>query len=194
AAGAGVAIDGGGSRPLVRMFNSDRSRGKRVTFEGIIFQNGVSTANNVAGGVTLGKAEATFRNCAFVGNRAEGPSTGGGAAKVLEGSSVSFVNCSFRDNSSPNRGGALSVRPGTDVTVQGGEFLRNRVNLPGHKTNSAGGAIWVLDGTLRVSGTLFDGNEAGFVGGAIYAIGTWDRGANVLATGFALTGHPRRDC
>jgi hypothetical protein len=57
------------------------------------------------------------------------------------------------------------------------------VNLPGHKTNSAGGAIWVLDGTLRVSGTLFDGNEAGFVGGAIYAIGTWDRGADVLVTG-----------
>ncbi|MEA2602012.1 MAG: hypothetical protein QOF89_3004 [Acidobacteriota bacterium] len=182
-AGAGVVLDGGGSRPLVRMVNSDRSRGKRVTFEGITFQNGVSTSNNVAGGVTLGKAEATFRNCAFVSNRTEAPSTGGGAVKVLEGSSVSFFNCSFRDNSSPNRGGALAVRAGADVTVQGGEFLRNRVNLPGHKTNSAGGAIWVLDGTLRVSGTLFDSNEAGFVGGAIYAIGNWDKGANVLVTG-----------
>lgn len=183
AAGAGVVLDGGGSRPLLRMVNSDRSRGKRVTFEGIAFQNGASVSNNVAGGATFGKAEATFRRCAFVGNRADGPSTGGGAVKVLEGSSVRFVDCSFRDNSSSNRGGALSVRPGAEVAVEGGEFLRNRVNLPGHKPNSAGGAIWLLDGTLSVSGTTFEGNEAGFVGGAIYAYGTWGRGASVLVTG-----------
>ncbi len=183
AAGATVVIDGGGSNNLWRFINSDRARGKRVTFEGITFQNGLSTENTAAGGVTLGKAEATFRNCAFVNNQANGPVTGGGGVKLLEGSSATFVNCSFRDNSSPNWGGALVVQPGADATVQGGELLRNRVNLPGHKPATAGGAIYVLDGTLRVSGTLFEGNEAGFVGGAIYAIGNWDKGSNVLVTG-----------
>ena len=37
-AGAAVAIDGGGSPNLLRFVNSDRARGKRVTFERLIFQ------------------------------------------------------------------------------------------------------------------------------------------------------------
>src|SRR5258707_11245459 len=36
-----------------------------------------------------------------------------------------------------------------------------------HLANSAGGAIYVLDATVRVFGTLFVNNEAGYVGGAI---------------------------
>src|SRR5881628_1383765 len=39
AAGATVAIDGGGSRKLLRFVNSDRARGKRVAFQRITFQN-----------------------------------------------------------------------------------------------------------------------------------------------------------
>ncbi|HEX6901640.1 MAG TPA: hypothetical protein VF789_18070 [Thermoanaerobaculia bacterium] len=180
AAGATVILDGGGARTLLRFVNSRRDRGKRVTFERITFQNGFSTKPNQAGAVTLSQADAVFRDCAFVSNRAAGTGTGGGAVKALEGSSATFVNCSFRENSSPNRGGALSVRPSAEVTVQGGEFVGNRTNVPGHKTNAAGGAIWVLDGRLRVTGARFQGNQAGYVAGAIYALGTWNKGADVL--------------
>jgi predicted outer membrane repeat protein len=188
AAGAAVAFDGGGSHALVRLVNSDRARGKRITFEGITFQNGFSIESNQSGGVTLAKAEALFRNCSFVNNRAAGPSTGGGAVKALEGSSATFVNSSFRGNSSPNRGGAISVRS-AEVTVQGGEFVGNRTNLPGHQINAFGGAIMVLDGTLRVSDVRFEGNEAAWVGGAIYAIGTWDRGSDVLVIRSSFIGN-----
>src|SRR5262245_38817895 len=66
AAGAAVAIDGGGSRQLLRYVNSDRARGKLVTFERINFQNGFSGKNGTSGGVTMSKAEALFRTCSFV--------------------------------------------------------------------------------------------------------------------------------
>jgi hypothetical protein len=178
AAGATVAIDGGGSRSLLRFVNSDRGRGKRVTFQRIVFQNGYSADLNESGGVTLDKAEALFQSSSFLNNRAAATQTGGGAVKVLPGASATFVNCSFRGNSSPLRGGALVVRS-SDVTIQGGDFTGNRTNLPGHDPGSFGGGIMVLDGTLSVTGTRFEGNEAGWIGGAIYAIGSWDHGSNV---------------
>ena len=103
----------------------------------------------------------------------------GGAVKVIEGSTATFINPSFRDNSSPNRGGALSVRS-SEVTIQGGELVNNRTNVPGHKANAAGGAIMVQDGRLSVTGARFEGNQAGWVGGAIYALGTWSKGSEVL--------------
>src|SRR4051794_26947655 len=81
ASGATVVIDGGGSRKLLRFINSNTARGKRVTFQRIIFQNGYSADINVAGGVTLSAAEAVFQQCQFVNNRAVSAATGGGAVK-----------------------------------------------------------------------------------------------------------------
>ena len=181
ATGAAVAIDGGGVRSLLRFANSDPARGKQVIFERITFQNGFSTETGRSGGVTLSKSDALFRNCVFVNNRAAASQTGGGAVKALEGSKASFVNTSFRGNSSQLRGGALVVRSAV-VTIQGGDFTGNRTNLPGHNPNSFGGAIVVIDGTLRVTGTRFEGNETGWVGGAIYAIGNWNKGSDVFVT------------
>src|SRR6185295_7801962 len=82
----------------------------------------------------------------------------------------------------------MSVRSAT-VNVQGGSFTGNRTNLPGHNPNSFGGAIMVVDGTLRVSGVRFEGNQAGWVGGAIYAIGNWDKGSDVLVTRSSFIGN-----
>ena len=187
AAGGAVALDGGGTRPVLRLINSNRSRGRRVTFEGITFRNGVSAAPNVSGGVTLEKAEAVFRNCAFEGNTANAPSTGGGGVKIFSGSTATFIGCRWEGNSSMNRGGALVVR-NSEVTVQGGSFVGNRTNLPGHKPGSPGGAVYVLDATLRVSGVRFEGNQAGWTGGAIYGFGTWEGpGAQIEVTRSTFT-------
>lgn len=180
AAGAVVTLDGGGSRSLLRIV---QNTGQLVIFENITFQNGFTTDISSAGGVTLTRAHAEFHNCAFVGNRSGLPATGGGAVGVLDNSSVTFVDSSFRDNSAPNWGGAIVARASSVVVVQRGEFLRNRTNLPGHQPNSAGGAIYVLDATVNVFGTYFANNEAGFVGGAIYAIGTWSLGSTVQIGG-----------
>jgi hypothetical protein len=167
-----VIFDGGGANLLLRYENGQRSRGKLVTFEGITFRNGASLAEGDAGGVTLSAAEARFVGCVFENNTATGNSSGGGAVRVLQGSDASFVGTVFRGNSSLNRGGAIEAIAST-VTVQGGELIDNRVNLPGHKAASAGGGIYALDSTLRVSGVRFQGNQAGWVGGAIYGFGRW---------------------
>lgn len=169
---AGVVLDGEGLRPILRLKNRNRSQGKAITFQGLTFAKGAATANNDAGGVSIAFGEARFLNCVFRGNRAEGPSTGGGALKIYDGSTVSLVGGELRDNSSKNRGGGISMRH-SELYVHGTLFAGNRVNLPGHIAHAAGGAIYVLDGKLRVSNSRFEGNQAGWVGGALYVFGTW---------------------
>jgi hypothetical protein len=171
-AAGSVVLDGGGANLLLRYENGQRSRGKLVTFEGITFRNGASVTEGYAGGVTLSAAEARFVGCVFENNTATGKTSGGGAVRVLDGSDATFAATIFRGNSSLNRGGAIEAIVST-VTIQGGELADNRVNLPGHKAASAGGGIYLLDSTLRVSGARFQGNQAGWVGGGIYGYGRW---------------------
>jgi predicted outer membrane repeat protein len=171
AAGAIVALDGGGSHPLFVLRNTARSRGGLVVFENLIFRNGGGGSASVSPGVTVDAGEARFVGCRFENNIGVAGVDGGGA-KVRTGSDVSFVDCSFTGNSSPSAGGAMMIHE-SNVEVLGGSFVNNRVNLPNHDPSSHGGAIEVIDGTLRVSDALFQGNQAGWVGGALYAIGTW---------------------
>lgn len=183
AAGAQVVLNGGGTKSILRYVNSDRGRGKRVTFERLIFRNGFSSAAGVSGAATLSQAEAVFRGCTFEANHNGGLLADGGAVRVVDGSEATFVDTPFRGNSSLLRGGALVVF-GATATIQGGDFTDNRTNEPGHRSDSLGGAIYVLDGVLRVSGTRFERNGAGFAGGAIFGFGTWEGpGSDLLVTG-----------
>jgi len=171
--GGGRAIlDGGGSRLVLRMENSDRSRGRLVVFERLTFRDGRSTLEGRGGAVTVIAGEARFIDCRFEDNHADPATTGGGGALVRQGSMVEIFGGWFTGNTSPNRGGAIEVLD-SFVTVQGTRFGGNRVNLAGHSASSAGGAIYVLDGVLQVSDARFEGNRAGWVGGAIYAFGHW---------------------
>jgi hypothetical protein len=178
AAGATAILDGKGKGTILRIKNGSRSRGKRVTFERLTFQNGFSKTEGDAGAVTLTAAEARFVDCKFLNNTATGRTTGGGAVRVLTGSEATFVRTELRGNSSGNRGGALEILFST-VAVEGGSFVENRTNPPGHKKTSSGGAIYLLDGTLRVSDARFERNQAGWVGGAIYAFGQWSNPVSV---------------
>ncbi|HWM91191.1 MAG TPA: hypothetical protein VN493_10520 [Thermoanaerobaculia bacterium] len=171
-AAGSVFLDGGGANLLLRYENGRRDRGKLVTFEGITFRNGASLTEGYAGGVTLSAAEARFVSCVFENNQATGRTSGGGAVRVLEGSDATFASTAFRNNSSLNRGGAIEVIVST-ATIQGGELVNNRVNLPGGKDNGAGGGIYLIDSTLRIAGAWFQGNQASWVGGAIYGFGRW---------------------
>lgn len=172
AANGFAILDGRGAGKILTSKNR-----KRVTFERIVFQNGFGKNDVVAGGVTLTGAVARFVNCKFLNNVA-GTGTGGGAVRALSGSDATFVRTEFRGNTSLIRGGAVDNIAST-VTVEGGSFVENRTNPPGHRPNSTGGAIYVLDGILRVSDARFERNQAGFVGGAVYAFGTWTEPLNV---------------
>jgi hypothetical protein len=173
ASGATVVLDGGNTRDVLRLINSSLGAGRPVTFERLTFANGRSTSEGIAGGVTLQRAQATFVQCVFQNNRGDQPSTGGGGTRVALGSTALFTDCQWTGNSAKNNGGGLAITDQSEAYVHASQFNGNRTNLPGHSPIAMAGGIFVGDATLRVSNTRFVGNQAGYVGGGLYAIGTW---------------------
>ena len=171
ALGATVALDGGGSQPVFVLRNAAAARNGLIAFENLIFRNGFGGSSTVSPGVTVDGGTARFVGCSFANNVGAAGADGGGV-KVRNGSTATFIVCTFGGNSSPIAGGAMMVND-SSVEVQGGSFVANRVNLAGSDPSSHGGAISVIDGTVLVSDALFQGNQAGFVGGAIIAFGTF---------------------
>ncbi len=168
-----VFLDGGGTQPVFQLYNSVVSAGGPIVFERLIFRNGRSTSDGVAGGVTLSRADATFINCSFLGNSSFAPTTGGGGVAVVTDSVAYFVRCLWRDNEATNEGAGLRVNEGSLAVVHDSQFIDNLANPPNHRNTAAGGGVHVGNSSLRVSDSRFEGNMAGYVGGAIYAIGNW---------------------
>jgi predicted outer membrane repeat protein len=68
----------------------------------------------------------------------------------------------------------LAVQDDADAFVQNSLFTNNRTNASGHASWAAGGGIHVGNSSLNVSNSRFEYNQAGYVGGAIYARGDWN--------------------
>lgn len=170
---AAVFLDGQGQRPVLRFKNGDRSRGKKVIFRRLTFRNGRAAPGKTdAGGVTVEAAEAVFARCFFTGNTTSGVPVGGGALRLARNAHVTLTLTSFHDNGSTRRGGAVEALNST-LAMTGGRFVGNRSNLPGHNPNAVGGAVYLFNSTASFTDVLFSGNEAAWVGGALYAFGTW---------------------
>jgi hypothetical protein len=173
ASGATVTLDGGNARPVFRVQNTSPSLGGQIGFENLVFANGFSTQNGVAGGVTIEANPAVFTDCVFRDNFSDAGITGGGGAFVFDESEVQFIRCQFLDNRATNEGGGLKVGEFSKVVVHESVFSNNRVNLAGHRPSSAGGGIHVGNAGLIVTNSRFAGNQAGYVGGGLYVIGQW---------------------
>jgi hypothetical protein len=183
AVGATVILDGQNVRPVLRLMNSTVEDGGEVTFEGITFRNGLSVSVGLTAGVTIQRGRAVFRDCRFDANRTEHATTGGGGVQVAHGSVVTFERSIWSNNSSLYDGGGLTVSGRSSVIVRDSQFLGNRSNPPGHHPSSAGGGMHVVDSSIEVTRTRFDGNQSSFAGGGFYALGTWeDPDGGVVAT------------
>ncbi|MGC8786469.1 MAG: hypothetical protein ACP5Q1_03485 [Anaerolineae bacterium] len=180
AAGATVILDGGGSREIITFVNSHIDLGGLVTFQDLIFANGKATSDGRAGGATLQRAQAHFLRCTFRNNQGVQPNTGGGGVLVALGSRATFKDCKWEGNAAKNFGGGLAVNDQAEVTIYNSLFVNNKTNVLGHSLTAAGGAIHVGNSILMVDGSRFEGNQAGYVGGAIYAIGNWGNGTRVV--------------
>jgi hypothetical protein len=181
AAGARVVFDGGGQSALLTFRNQSPRGSKPVVFERLVFQNGAAARDDEAGGVTLIGAHATFVDCSFLGNGTRATTGGGGALRATAGSVVTLRGGELSDNSSSRRGGAIEVRD-SHLVLDGVRVLRNRTNLPGHSPTASGGALYVNGSHVVVTNSLFEANEAAWVGGAIYLFGTWQAPAKGPAT------------
>lgn len=171
AAGASVVLDGAGTN-ILRFSNSSLATGKPVTFERLTFSGGVSPAGNTGGAVTLVEADATFIGCTFQNNASQAVDGGGGAI-LAQASRLLVLSTTFNGNNAKRYGGAIGAAGASRVGIHASQFVNNRVNLPNHFADSLGGAIFLLDSTLRFTNTNFENNQAGFSGGAIYSFGTW---------------------
>jgi len=170
--GETVNLDGEGSREILRLMNSDVSQGGSITFQDIVFSNGYSNIQGIAGGVTLHNAEATFIDCTFQNNSA-GPTGVAGGTLVTLNSTAFFFNSYWFSNTAVNFGGGLAVEDFSRVYIHNSQFINNQTNLPNHALTASGGGIHVGNSLLRVSNSRFENNQAGYVGGGLYAIGNW---------------------
>jgi predicted outer membrane repeat protein len=172
-----VVLDGGGIRDILQIQYFARSNGRLVTFKNLIFRNGVSSSDGVAGGVTIINGDALFLNCRFENNAGNQPSTGGGAM-IIGNSDVNVSDSTFSGNTAKNEGGAISAKSNSVLKIADSTFTANRVDVPNHRISAAGGAIHIGDSYLAVEESTFEGNRAGYVGGAIFVIGTWTDDVN----------------
>jgi hypothetical protein len=170
--GGQVILDGGGAQSILRFQNTAVVNGGWITFEGITFANGRSDTPGLAAGVTMSNAQGTFLNCFFNTNYAGWNGAGGGIL-VASNSTALFVNSIWQNNTAATHGAGMAVADHSKVYIHNSQFNNNRVNLPGHTDYAAGGGIHVGNSYVRISNTLFEGNLAGYVGGGVFAIGTW---------------------
>jgi hypothetical protein len=161
-----VTLSGGNSHEIL-IFTTP----KLITFENITFANGVSTKQFQGGGVSMSAAQANFVSCAFQNNTTNDPVTGGGAVWI-DFSTVLFQSCTWTNNRASTYAGAFSSYR-SRVFVRDNTFTGNRTNFPGHQPFSAAGAIHGNSSSIVISGSRFENNQAGYVGGAIYVIGPY---------------------
>ncbi len=190
---ATVVLDGQGSGPILVYQGDGAGSGRRVSFERLVFRNGRSDSTIRGGAVTVADGDAVFVSSTFEDNaNFDRQSRGGGAVQIRDGSFVRFTNCDFTGNTAELRGGAVYLSEST-VGIVWSRFSNNRTNLPGHRPVSAGGALFALDAeppadtVLTVTSSRFEGNEAGFAGGALNALGVWQDPLETPAVRIVLT-------
>jgi len=174
ATGQEVVLKGNGSQDILRFQNTpDQENRNRIVFDGLTFSGGRTTTEGVAAGMTIHHATAEFRNCRFVDNQGGQPTTGGGGLAIGLNSIVTITNCRFESNLAKNEGGGIAINSNAQVSIIASTFTNNRVDLPNHRITAAGGAIHIGNSVVHVTDSTFNDNRAGYVGGAIFAIGNW---------------------
>jgi len=169
-----VAITGNGQNEIIRFQSTAFGASGPLVFEDLIFENGETSQDGIAAGITVYEGEVTFVRCIFRGH-ASTASTVGGALYLAENARGTIIDSQFLDNSSTSGGAGVGIRGDSQAWLTGCEFRRNRTNLPNHHPYSGGGGVNVGNSTLRVADTIFDDNSAGGFGGGLYAIGNWQQ-------------------
>lgn len=195
--GGKVTLSGGGKRRILYQNTCDQAQGwttshcqnqdhPRLTVQNLTFADGNSTGDRTEGGgggaIFVRGGRVTVVNSRFVTNRCDrtGPDLGGAALRVLsqhENRPVYVVNSTFTGGTCAN-GGALSSI-GVSWTVLNSVFRDNRAvgsganpARSGTPGGGSGGAIY-CDGnefTVRIAGTIIEGNRAAEGGGAIFFV------------------------
>ncbi|MBK9745744.1 MAG: CSLREA domain-containing protein [Chloroflexi bacterium] len=148
------------------------STGTTVTITGSTVQNNISGGN---GGVMQANGVVNITNSTISNNNTAATSAGngfGGAIACLAGCTLTVTGSTFTSNSAVNtggtaQGGAIYIgSSAADHSIADTTFTNNSVSGVG---SGMGGAIHKASTTaLTISGSVFTGNSATTLGGAIY--------------------------
>ncbi|MGC4765187.1 hypothetical protein ACLQ20_20255 [Micromonospora sp. DT46] len=195
--GGKVTLSGQGQRRILYMNTCDSAQGwttshcqnqdhPQLTVQNLTFADGNSTGERTEGGgggaIFVWGGRFKVVNSRFVRNRCDrtGPDLGGAAIRVLsqhENKPVYVVGSTFDGGVCAN-GGALSSIGVTwavlNSVLRGNRAVGTGANpaRPGTPGGGSGGAIY-CDGnefTVRIAGTLIEGNEANEGGGAVFFV------------------------
>ena len=195
--GGKVTLSGGGQRRILYMNTCDQAQGwttshcqnqdhPQLTVQNLTFADGNSTGDRTEGGgggaIFVRGGRFKVVNSRFVDNRCDrtGPDLGGAALRVLsqyENKPVYVVSSTFTGGVCAN--GAATSSIGVSWTVLNSVFRDNRAvgtganpARGGTSGGGSGGAIY-CDGnefTVRIAGTVIEGNRANEGGGAIFFV------------------------
>lgn len=169
ATGATVALDGGGTRLVLRYMSTSAALQGAVTFEDLIFRNGRSTEAARGGGITQELGRAYFHRCVVENNSS---TSGGGGYFGYNGAFSWWVDSTIRNNSSLGSGAGFRLDIGT-TWMHRTTFFQNRNNVAGHANTAVGGAIHFFDAKAYITNSRFENNQSVWAGGAVYGIGTF---------------------
>jgi hypothetical protein len=173
AAGATVALSGGGSRRIFDIRNSPSNLQGGIIFEGITFAGGYSNPGLV-NAISIDHSNVTFVDCIFQDQV-------NGAVLVRNGSTVFFDNDIWRNNLTWNDNGAAFEIWDSTAYIHGSQFINNQNNATTTSSVPLGGAIYAVNAMMRITNSRFDSNKSGGHGGGIYVIGLWSgSGSNVI--------------
>ena len=183
---------GNGTTRLIRIDSFNQS----IEFANLSFREGnsIPMGNDFGGAVYIRNASASFTDCVFDGNSADG--RGGAAVYALleqDRFSVSFTGCSFSDNTTGKGNGAVAhILAGKNILfkeclfenntttglgcvffVQGDLMLRVEKSVFKNNTAKDGGVFAFLDNAAKKTGAYFEGcaflyNSVTEHGGAVY--------------------------
>ena len=129
----------------------------------------------------------TVVNTKFVFNQA-----GTGGAIYNNGAQMTVTNSKFAKNTATTSGGAINTGSSNGKLILIGndptKAMFDSNKSQGTGTSNGGGAINVSNGTLEVTGYIFEYNQASVLGGAIRASGTKRIIKNSIFTGNYTTG------
>ena len=146
---------------------------------GALYVEGSLTANDacfrgnhaiVDGGAVFASDNVNLDNCLFESNQAKGAKASqcyGGAIRSKE--TVTLVNSTFNKNTAADYGGAIYAKS-INALSKGNDSIFCNYFINNTAEDNAGGAIDV-ESNSKLENTLFEGNTAKNIGGAIQCIG-----------------------
>lgn len=114
-------------------------------------------------GIALSGSRVIIENCDFINNNSSS-SPYGAAIWINSASNVKVKNCSFSGNSVSSTGGAIQSEGNSILEIKDCYFQNN--------TSSKGGAVYVINSDVRISGSTFNNNKTNtsspVYGGGLY--------------------------